>query len=395
MNKPAEKYCNSIFLALGFRPFYLLAGMFALLAIPLWLASYMGLVQWSGYLRGMSWHSHEMIFGFAPAVMAGFLLTAVRNWTGQPTPSGAKLGVLAALWVLARVVNLTGPANVAVLLDAAFLPLLGLTVAIPIWRSRNVRNFKILGVLTILTVANMVYHLSYLHILPADFMRLALTAALDVFTILMAIVGGRVIPAFTANAVASARPRHVKSVEIVALGSLVLILAAGIVDYWFSLTSAAWVILLTLAAIAHGIRLGLWQPHHTRHKPLLWMLPVAYGWIPISLALRALAHISELPATAAVHALTVGAISGLMLAMMTRSALGHTGRDLTAGWAEISAFMLIQFAAVIRVGATLIPAEFYLGAVVFSGVLWALAFAIFSMRYWPYLTQPRIDGRPG
>jgi uncharacterized protein involved in response to NO len=369
--------------------------MFALLALPLWIASYTGMVQWGGYLRGMSWHSHEMIFGFAPAVMAGFLLTAVRNWTGQPTPSGAKLGVLAALWVLARVVNLTGPANVAVLLDVAFLPLLGVAIAIPIWRSRNVRNFKILLVLTVLSVANMVYHLSYLNVLPADFMRLTLTAALDVFTILMAIVGGRVIPAFTANAVASAQPRHVKSVEMMALGSLALILAADIMDYWFSLTSAAWVILLALAAVAHGIRLCLWQPHRTRHNPLLWMLPVAYGWIPISLTFRALAQISVLPATAAVHALTLGAISGLMLAMMTRSALGHTGRDLRAGWTEISAFLLIQVAAVIRVGATLIPAEFYRGAVVFSGVTWSLAFAIFSLRYWFILTRPRIDGRPG
>ena len=395
MNKSTGNYFNSVILALGFRLFYLLAGVFALLALPLWLASYTDLVQWGGYLRGMSWHSHEMVFGFAPVVMAGFLLTAVRNWTGQPTPSGLKLGLLAALWVLARVTIVTGPANVAVLLDAAFLPLLGVAIAIPIWRSRNVRNFKILGVLTILSVANMVYHLAYLNILPADFMRLALAAALDIFTILMAIVGGRVIPAFTANAVASAKPRHVKSVEIMALGSLVLILAADIMDYWFSLTSAAWVILLALAAVAHGIRLSLWQPHRTRHNPLLWMLPVAYGWIPISLAFRVLAQISVLPATAAVHALTLGAISGLMLAMMTRSALGHTGRDLRAGWTEISAFLLIQVAAVIRVGATLIPAEFYRGAVVFSGVMWSLAFAIFSLSYWPILTRPRIDGRPG
>src|SRR3990172_609682 len=127
MNKSTGNYFNSVFLALGFRPFYLLAGMFALLALPLWMASYTGLVQWGGYLRGMSWHSHEMVFGFAPAVAGGFLLTAVRNWTGQPTPSGVKLGLLAALWLLARVAAVTGPANVAVLLDAAFLPLLGVT----------------------------------------------------------------------------------------------------------------------------------------------------------------------------------------------------------------------------------------------------------------------------
>lgn len=395
MNKPAEKYFNSVFLALGFRPFYLLAGIFAFLAIPLWIASYAGLVQWAGYLRGVSWHGHEMIFGFAPAVMAGFLLTAVRNWTGLPTPGGLRLGALAALWALARVTNITGPANMAAMLDVAFMPALGVVIAIPIWRSRNARNFKILAVLALLSLANIVYHMSYLGLLPADFMRWALIAALDVITILMAIVGGRVIPAFTANAVAGAKPSQVKSVEMMALGSLVLILAVDIAGYWYSLTPAAWVILLALAALAHGIRLWSWQPHRTRHKPLLWMLPVAYGWIPISLALRTLAQIAQLPATASVHALTVGAISSLMLAMMMRSALGHTGRDLTAAWSEISAFLLLQIAAVIRVGATLIPAEFYRGAVVFSGVLWALAFAIFALRYWAILTRPRIDGRPG
>jgi uncharacterized protein involved in response to NO len=181
----------------------------------------------------------------------------------------------------------------------------------------------------------------------------------------------------------------------VALGSLVLVLCADIVAYWYSPPPVGWFILLALAAIAQGIRLGLWQPHRTRHIPLLWMLPVAYGWIPVSLALRALSQITALPPTAAIHALTLGAISGLMLAMMTRSALGHTGRNLAAGWTETGAFVLIQVAAIVRVGAALIPAEFYREAVVCSGILWASAFALFSMRYWPILTRPRVDGRPG
>lgn len=395
MNRIAGKIFGKVFFALGFRPFYLLAGIFACLALPLWLAVYTGAVQWDGYLRGVSWHSHEMVFGFAAAVMAGFLLTAVRNWTGQPTPGGARLGALVVLWVLARILNFTGPATAAVLLDVAFLPLLGVTIAIPIWRSHNVRNFKILLVLAALSLLNIGYHLSYMNVLPADFMRPALIGALDVFTLLMAIVGGRVIPAFTANAVASAQPRQIKSVEIAALGTLVIILVVDIVAYWYTPTALIGFVLLALAALAHAIRLGLWQPHRSRHIPLLWMLPLAYGWIPVSLALRALAQITALPPTAAVHALTLGAISGLMLAMMTRSALGHTGRSLTAGWSEISAFVLVQLAAIIRVGAVWVPAEFYRGAVIFSGVLWALAFALFSLRYWPILTRPRIDGRAG
>ncbi len=395
MSEPAGKVLNSVFLALGFRPFYLLAAIFAFLALPLWLASYMGLVQWNGYLRGMSWHSHEMIFGFAPAVMAGFLLTAARNWTGQPTPAGVTLGMLAALWVLARVAALTGPSVAAIVLDVAFLPLLGLAVAVPIWRSRNTRNYKILLVLTLLAAANLLYHLSYMNVLPAEFMGLAVNAALDVFTILMAIIGGRVIPAFTANAVPEAKPRHINFVEVVALGSLVLILAADIMAYWQSLAPPVWMILLAVAAVAHAIRLWLWQPYRTIHNTLLCMLPLAYAWIPVSLVLRAAAQMWSLPTAASTHALTIGAIASLMLAMMTRSALGHTGRKLSAGWSEKSAFVLLQLAAVTRVGAAFIPGQFYREAVIAAGTLWALAFAAFLMRYWSILTRPRIDGRPG
>ncbi len=381
--------------ALGLRPFYLLAAIFALLAIPLWIASYVGLLQWSGYLQGPAWHSHEMVFGFAAAVICGFLLTAVRNWTGQATLSGTGLAALAALWVTSRLTALTGPATLAAILDSAFLPALAIAIAIPIRRSRNVRNYKILLVLAGLSAVNILYHLSFLGVLPGEISQLAIRVALDMITLLMAIVAGRVIPAFTANAVPEAHPRHIKSIEFVALGSLLLILASDISGYWFSLAGAGWGMLLALAAVAHGIRLFLWQPQRTMHNPLLWMLPVAYSWIPISLALRAVGQISGVPAAAAVHALTLGAISSLMLAMMARSALGHTGRELRAGWIEISAFLLIQLAAIMRVAATLIPPLYYRDALILSGTLWSLTFALFLSRYWGFLTRPRIDGRPG
>jgi len=382
-------------LALGFRPFYLLAGGFSALALPLWIATYFGIVQPGGYLRGVAWHSHEMLFGFAPAVIAGFLLTAVRNWTGRPTPTGVPLAALAALWVLARVLALTGPAYTAALVDVAFLPLLGLAVALPIWRGRNVRNLKIPVVLVGLTIANVSYHLAYLGVLPAEFMRVAVTAALDVITILMAIIGGRVIPAFTANAVAAARPRRVVGVETVALGSLVLILAAGILNFWSPLPSWFWFALLATAALAHGIRWLLWKPYHAYRSALLWMLPVAYAWIPIALALRAFGQVAVIPPAAATHALTLGAMGGLMVAMMMRSALGHTGRALAAGPVEIAVFVLVELAAVARVLAVSVRPEFYHSALIASGVLWASAFMVFLSRYRAILTGPRIDGRPG
>jgi len=386
---------STAFLALGFRPFYLLAAIFAFLTLPWWMATYTGLVGWNGYLQGVPWHSHEMIFGFAAAVMAGFLLTAVRNWTGRPTPTGAGLGLLVALWAVARVAVLSGPGAVAAALDVAFLPLLGVTIALPIWRSRNKRNYKILLVLMLLASANLVYHLSYLNVLPAEFMRVALVSALDVITILMAIVGGRVIPAFTANAVAAANPRQIRSVEVVAMLSLALILAADIADYWYSLTARQWAVLLSIAALAHAVRLWLWQPWRTAHNLLLFMLPAAYAWISASLALRAVAQLSIVSTVAATHALAIGAVAGLMLAMMTRSALGHTGRELKAGWAETAAFVLVQLSAITRIAATTAAPAFHREALTASGILWSCAFAVFLIRYWAILTRPRIDGAPG
>jgi uncharacterized protein involved in response to NO len=382
-------------LALGFRPFYLFAAVFAIVAVPAWLVSYAGADLAGNYLQGIAWHSHEMIFGFAAAVIAGFLLTAVRNWTGRPTPTGALLGGLATLWLLARVLMLTGPANVAALIDVLFLPALGIAVAIPIWASRNVRNYKVLAVVSVLTLANVGYHLASSGSLPLEFGRVSLAAALDIISILIAIVGGRVIPAFIGNAVEGASPRHIRSVEFVSVGALLVILVAGIVKPWIAVPHNAWLVVLVVAAVGQGVRLLLWQPFRARGNPLLWMLPVAYAWLPISLALRALELQSMVPSGAAIHALTIGAIASLMMAMMMRSALGHSGRPLVAGFAEVGAFVLLQLSAIVRILAALVVPGAYREAMIVSGVLWTLAFAVFLWRYWPVLTRPRIDGRPG
>lgn len=382
-------------LALGFRPFYLFAAVYALLAVPAWLLSYASGMPLAGYLQGMTWHSHEMIFGFAPAVIAGFLLTAVRNWTGRPTPVGAPLAGLVTLWLLARVLILTGPANAAALVDILFLPVLGIAVAIPIWRSRNTRNYKVLAVLTILTLANGVYHLASLGLIPPGFARVSMTAALDVIAILIAIVGGRVIPAFIGNAVKGSDPRHIRSVEIASVGALIVILIIGVLSPWLPVADNIWLLLFVAAAVGQLIRLLLWQPLRALGNPLLWMLPASYAWLPISLALRALELQSIVPPGAAIHAFTVGAIASLMMAMMTRSALGHSGRSLVAGPAEIAAFVLLQLAAIVRVLAAPIMPGAYREAMLVAGILWTLAFAVFLVRYWPMLTRPRIDGKPG
>jgi uncharacterized protein involved in response to NO len=382
-------------LALGFRPFYLFAALFALIAVPAWLLSYAGGIPLGDYLQGMNWHSHEMIFGFAPAVFAGFLLTAVRNWTGLPTPTGARLAGLVVLWFVARVLMLTGPASAAALIDILFLPALGITVAIPIWCSRNARNYKVLAVLAVLTLANICYHLANQGLMPPGLARVSMTVALDVIAILIAIVGGRVIPAFIGNAVKDSSPRHSVGVEIVSVGALIVILILGVLAPWMPVANTVWFWMLVLAAVGQAIRLLLWQPLRACRNPLLWMLPVAYAWLPVSLTLRALELQSIVPAGAAVHAFTVGAIASLMIAMMTRSALGHSGRPLIAGPAEIAAFVLLQSSAIVRVLAASIVPGAYGAAMIVAGVLWTLAFAVFLFRYWPILTQPRIDGKPG
>ena len=383
------------FLALGFRPFYLLATIFAVFAVPVWIMSFLGGVPAGAYLPSLTWHSHEMIFGFTSAVVGGFLLTAVRNWTGLPTPTGAPLAGLVTLWLLARILMLTGPPNAAALVDILFLPTLGIVVAIPIWRSRNVRNVKILVVLVVLALANVAYHLASLNLFPVGVARVSMMAALDAMAILIAIVGGRVIPAFIGNAVAQSNPQHKTSVEVVSVGALVMILVAGVLNLWVPVPGNAWLIIFTVAAVGQGIRLLLWQPLRARNNPLLWMLPVAYAWLPITLALRVLSLFDIVPVSAAIHALTVGAIASLMVAMMMRSALGHTGRPLVAGRAEIVAFVLLQLAAIIRVLASSVASGFYREAMIVSVVLWTSAFAVFLFRYWAILTRPRIDGRAG
>ncbi len=382
-------------LALGFRPFYIAAALFAVVAVPVWIATFLGYLHPDGYLRGIEWHSHEMIFGFAPAVIAGFLLTAVKNWTGLPTASGIGLAGLVALWLLGRVFMLTGPALLAVTTDILFIPVLGIVLAIPIGLSRNIRNIKVLVILTVLALLNIIYHAAYAKLLPLEFKRIAITAALDVITILIAVIAGRVIPAFTAGAIAGARIRRDGRVETVAFVSLVLVLIMGILSFWIPVTAVIWAVLLMTAAMAHGLRLALWCPQQTYRNPLLWMLPVAYAWLPVTFTLRALALFSLVPPAAAIHALTIGAMSSLMVAMMTRSALGHTGHALKAGPVELIAFTGLQAAAVVRVLAGLLLPGQYRGAMVVAAALWFLSFAVFLFRYLPVLTRVRVDGRPG
>lgn len=375
---------------LGFRPFYLLAGLLAAATVPVWLAQYGGWLPQAGYLSGMAWHAHEMIFGFAAAVITGFLFTAVRNWTGLPTPAGGMLAALALLWIAGRLLVVTGPGALALVVDSGFLVSVALALWFPLRRSRN-RNLFFVGLLLLMAVANAAFHaarLGWIDMPPVFQARFALYLVI----LIIAIMGGRVIPMFTANAIRGAKVRQSAAIDRVALALLAAALFAGAsgVLPWLA------ALLCLAAAVAHAWRLWQWNPLATRAAPILWVLHLAYAWIPLGLLLLALSLAGfAVPAALALHAFGIGAAGGMIIGMMTRTALGHTGRPLQAGRGETAAYVLVHTAAAVRVFGGLLWPSAYAATLLASGILWSAAFLVFLVVYWPILTRPRVDGRPG
>ena len=374
---------------LGFRPFYLLASLFSAFSVLLWAAQFSGYLP-SAYLQGPLWHGHEMLFGYTTAVIAGFLLTAVRAWTSEPTPSGVPLMALAALWVCGRVFVLTPFAMTATVVNAAFPVAVAVAIGIPLFRSRNVRNYFFVGLLILMAGLILAVHLALQERFTIS-PRWGLQLALDVVLFIMAVMGGRVIPMFTNNGVPGANATRQALVEKLALGTVILLFLADLLQ-WPQTVIA----MIALAGgLAHGVRLYLWKPWRTLATPLVWILHAAYAWIVVHLALRGL-FAMDLPAGSyATHALTVGAIGALTLGMMTRTARGHTGRPLVADGFELTMFLLIQVAAVVRVFGGIASPGLYGASVQLSALLWAAAFGLYAVRYWPVLTRRRLDGKPG
>jgi uncharacterized protein involved in response to NO len=374
---------------LGFRPFYLLASIFSAVSVLLWAAQFSGYLP-AAYLRGPVWHGHEMLFGYAIAVIAGFLLTAVRAWTNVPTASGAPLMALAALWAGGRILVLTQYALAAAIVNAAFPLAVAVAIAIPLARARNVRNFFFVGLLLLMGALVLTVHLALqgrIELPP----RAGLQLALDVVLFIMTVIAGRVIPMFTNNGVRGANATRHSLVEKLAVGSVVLLFAADLAQ----LSTAVVAAIALAGALVHGIRLVLWKPWRTLSTPLVWILHAAYAWIVIHLALRGLAALDLVAGSYATHALTLGAIGGLTLGMMTRTARGHTGRPLLADRFEVAMFVLIQLAAVARVFCGIASPGLYMLTVQLSGLLWSAAFGLYAIRYWPVLTRARLDGKPG
>lgn len=372
---------------LGFRPFYLLASLFASLSIALWTAQVSGWLE-RPYLAGPLWHAHEMLFGFTLAVMVGFLLTAVRTWSNRPAASGLPLALLAGLWLAGRVLVLTPFGWTAAIVNVAFPVAAAAALAIPLWQSRNRRNYFFVAFLASMSIASLGMHLSHLDAVDLS-PWLSLRVALDLMLFVMVVLAGRVIPMFTNNGVPGAGAARHPVVETTALVSVLLLLVADAVGLRGTLLAAV----ALVCAAAHGLRWLLWKPLRTWRHPIVWVLHVAYAWIPLHLALRAASELTWLADSVATHALTVGAAGGLIIGMMTRTARGHTGRPLRADGPDIACYTLVLMAASVRVGVPLAMPTWSMQGFILSAALWSMGFALYFVRYWPVLTRPLLcDG---
>jgi uncharacterized protein involved in response to NO len=384
-------------LAYAFRPFFLLAGAYGAFAIAGWagflLAGWPVPVGQSPVL----WHSHELLFGLVPAAIAGFLLTAISNWTGARPLQGPGLLALVVLWLAGRLVMwLSGllPQGLVAAVDLAFLPALAGYVATVLIRHGNWRNLIMVGVLLALAVANLLVHLS-LAGFDGFWGRGGELLALNLVTLLMVVVAGRIIPAFTANWLrGQGRPtdgvRVVPGLERAVIPATALMIPADLITGIPLLGAAA----ALVAAGVNGWRLTLWSGWCTSREPLLWVLHVAYLWIVVALLTKSLAPLTAVPATAWIHALGAGAIGTLILGVMTRVAVGHTGRPLRLMPFALVLYVAVTLAALIRVLVAFGQLDFQAGLVL-AALGWTLAFGGFSVIYWPVLSRPRVDGRPG
>ena len=387
--RPAVEATRFALWRLGFRPFFLLASVFAALSIGLWAAQFAGWLP-RPYLSGPLWHAHEMLFGFTLAVMVGFLLTAGRNWSMRPTLTGLPLAALALLWVAGRVIVLTPFGWAAAIVNAAFPLAAAAALAVPFWAARNRRNYFFVALLVLMSAADLGVHLSQLGVwdLPA---WLGVQIALDIVLFIMTVMAGRVIPMFTNNGMPNAGAVRHAMLDKSALGSVLVLLAADLLRLHGSALAA----IALFCAGAHALRWALWKPWKTWRTPLVWVLHAAYAWLPLHLALRAMAELGWISGSIATHALTVGAVGGLVIGMMTRTARGHTARPLNADRFDVACYALVLTAALVRVGVPLAAPGWSTHAVICSAGLWSAGFGLFVVRYWPVLTRPRLDGKPG
>lgn len=377
-----------VLLSYAFRPFFLMGGLFAMVGIFLWVMTLHG----SG-LPGATplWHSHEMLIGFAMAAVAGFSLTAVANWTGRPAIKGAPLALLVFSWLAGRFAMILSawlPASLVFLLDMLFPVLLAWLLGREIILGRSRRNYPLIAIVVVIACLNCLYQLGATQWLPGGD-RLAIYLLIHTLLLLVTIIAGRIVPAFTGNWLRQQGQDQLPvNNETVNRAALALTLVVGLTASFMPAHPLTGVLAFA-AALIHGLRLSRWKGLATISNPLLFVLHAAYLWLPIGYALLGCATFGWLfTPSSALHALTMGAIGSMVLAVTTRVALGHTGRPLQVARLTVLAYLLLMLAVLLRVLGPL-SGKSYLMVIDISATGWILSFAIFTWVYWPILTRPR------
>ena len=374
----------------GFRPFFFCGSLFTVLGVAVWGAFYAGfdLLPPTLFMDPVSWHAHEMIYGFSMAIVAGFLLTAVANWTGGAPARQIHLAGLCALWLIGRIVmavDLGLPVWGMIVLDSLFIPALAPSLAIPLLRSWNKRNFVFLLLLSVLFGCNIWF------LTGMDFT--ALYVALMMILMMVSLIGGRIIPAFT---VAALRRRGIQAfqtdqmkMDVAALLSLLAVTLCLV----FAKETVILGIIAALSCLIHGLRMRHYHSLQTGRDPLLWILHAGYAWLIIGLGLLSLSGFGLFDIKTILHAFTAGCIGSMILGMICRVTLGHTGRELKVGKVMTIAFIALQIAALMRVfGPMLIPDK-TMEWIICSALLWAFCFATYLLLYGRMLFSPRPDGQ--
>ena len=378
----------------GFRPFFFLGALWAIVVVALWVAAMAGTVTLPTLIDPLAWHRHEMLFGYLSAVIAGFLLTAIPNWTGRLPVAGPALAALVSLWVAARLAMLfsawTG-ATVALLLDVGFLLVLASLCAREVFIARN-RNVPVVGAVLLLALASGVDHAEALGVVATD--GLGWRAGFALVLLLITLIGGRIIPSFTTNWLKkqgqSRLPGQPPAFDAIVIGATALALCCWIFAIGPGLTGP----LLIAAGMLQLARLSRWGGLRTIADPLVFVLHLSYAWLPLGLILLGMSLlVPTQPASSALHALAAGAMASMTLAVMTRATLGHTGRELRAGVGTTAIYLLVTAGAALRVAAPWLPFD-YLLLIQIAGAFWGGAFLLFLAMYGPKLLGPRPDGRP-
>jgi len=379
--------------ALGFRVFFALAGLFALILIVLWTSIFDGTLVIDNYYPSTYWHAHEMLLGYSVAVIAGFLLTAVKNWTGVQTIQGDKLLGLCLLWIYGRIVPFYSellPDGLIAFIDFSFLPALAYFVSKPIIKSGNFRNLFFIGLLLLMAFGNGLIHVEILGI-KDNTAGMGLELVVTIIIMMILIIAGRVFPFFTERGLKGVMAIRNKGLDIasVASGALVFVLLI------FDVNGTVLTLVAITAMVANVMRVSGWYVSRIWYVPLLWVLYMGYAWIILGFLFIALQSQGMVQPSVAIHAFTVGGIGVLTLGMMARVSLGHTGRAMKASNTIAIAFVLINVAGLFRVIMPSIMPDWYSSFLLISSYSWLAAFSLFVFIYTPILSSVRVDGQPG